>query len=130
MTSRFLAMIVLLAGLVASGSADAILLTFRCTVQLTWAKNPMDRLIVVDTDQASVRDGALTWQDRRIDPLSSNETEHVHADQGQVEWGMSETNGGGMVSRYRIDLRTGGYRYDNAVQNFGHGHCRPLNLVS
>ncbi len=127
MTSRILAMILLLVG---SSSAEARILTFQCSVRLTWAKASMDRLIVVDTDQASVRDGALAWQDRRPDQLHPEEMEHVHVDQHEVEWKMFEATGGSAIDRYRIDLRTGAYRYDNAIQNFGKGNCRLSDLMS
>ena len=130
MTPRLLAMILLLASLVGSSSAEARILSFRCTVRLAWAKAPTERLIVVDTDQARVRDDDLAWQDGRSDRLHPEEMEHVHVSEREVEWGMFETTGGSVVDRYRIDLRTGGYRYDNAIRNFGRGTCRLLDMLS
>lgn len=110
--------------------AEAAILTFRCDVLLHWAKSPMQRLVVVDTQALTVQDGELLWQDHRSNPPTHGQMQHVVISTTTVEWGASEIATRAAVDRYRIDLGSGLYRYDNELRGIGRGQCKRFDLTS
>lgn len=103
--------------------ASAEVMTFRCTVMLKWALKPSERLIVVDTERASVVDGTLLWIDRHSG-LHGDGVQRVQAGPSVIEWGTIGRD------NFRIDKSNGQYTYDNEIKNFGRGSCRNENAIS
>lgn len=105
-------------------AASAETLTFRCTLRPKWAKQPKVRTVVGDAETHAVRDGGLTWIDGQVRPDARGVAEQVMVRDDAISWGLAP-GATGAAPTFRIDRRTGAYRYDNLIHGFGVG-MRPL----